>query len=138
MNQPRLSSCAIVFVTPDIEKTLAYYHDMLGFRVVEHFEQPEKFAALYRDAVEILLVQARHGIVTPNRTAYGAGYDAYLVPESLEAVQAFYREIQSRGAEIIQPPALTPYGSLEFVFSDPDGRQIGVGLIQDRHVFFGK
>jgi catechol 2,3-dioxygenase-like lactoylglutathione lyase family enzyme len=136
MHASKLSSCAIVFVTPDVERAARYYRDMLGFRLVEHFDRPEKFAALYRDAVEIVLVQSRHGTVQPNRRAYGAGYDAYLVPESLEAVDAFHRELVSKGAEIIQPPTLTTYGSREFVFADCDGRLIGVGLIRDKAVFF--
>jgi catechol 2,3-dioxygenase-like lactoylglutathione lyase family enzyme len=136
MNPPTLGSCAIVFVTPEIEKAARYYRDVLGFRLVEHYDRPEKFAALYRDAVEILLVQSQHGAVQSNRAADGAGYDAYLVPESLAAVQAFHDEIKSRGAQIVQPPALTGYGSLEFVFEDCDGRLIGVGLIRDKELFF--
>jgi catechol 2,3-dioxygenase-like lactoylglutathione lyase family enzyme len=136
MNPSKLSSCAIVFVTPDIEKATRYYREVLGFRAVEHYDRPEKFAALYRDAVEIVLVQSQYGIIQPNRAAYGAGYDAYLVPESLEAVDAFYHEIESKGAKIVQPPVVTSYGSREFVFADGDGRLIGVGLIRDKDVFF--
>ncbi len=137
MNPPKLSSCVIVFVTPDIEKATGYYRDILGFRAVEHHEQVEKFTALYRDTVEIVLVQSQYGAVKPNRENFGAGYDAYLVPESLAAVDAFYLEIKARGARIIQPPALTSYGSREFVFADLDGHLIGVGLIKDESIFFG-
>jgi catechol 2,3-dioxygenase-like lactoylglutathione lyase family enzyme len=136
MNPSKLSSCAIVFVTPDIEKATRYYRDVLGFRAVEHYDRPEKFAALYWDAVEIVLVQSQYGIIQPNRANYGSGYAAYLVPESLEAVDAFYHEIESKGAKIVQPPAMTTYGSREFVFADSDGRLIGVGLIRDKDVFF--
>ncbi len=136
MPNAKLSSCAIVFVTPNIELTAQYYHDVLGFRVVEHYQRVEKFAALYRDAVEIVLVQAAYGTVQSNQTRYGAGYDAYLVPESIEAVRAFHDEIAARGALIVQPPVLTSYGSIEFVFEDCDGRRLGVGLIRDETVFF--
>jgi catechol 2,3-dioxygenase-like lactoylglutathione lyase family enzyme len=136
MNFSKLNSCAIVFVTPDLGNATRYYRDVLGFRAVEHGGRAEKFTALYRDAVEILLVQAQHGAIQSNHAAYGAGYDAYLVPESLAAVQAFHAEIKSKGAAIVQPPTLTSYGSLEFVFSDCDGRWIGVGLIRDTDIFF--
>ena len=136
MPASKLSSSAIVFVTPDLGNATRYYRDVLGFRAVEHTGRAEKFTALYRDAVEIILVQARHGAFRSNQVAYGAGYDAYLVPESLAAVQSFHDEIKSKGAAILQPPALTSYGSLEFVFSDCDGRLIGVGLIRDTDVFF--
>ena len=59
------------------------------------------------------------------------------MPESIEAVRAFHDEIAARGATIVQPPVLTSYGSIEFVFEDNDGRRIGVGLIRDEEVFFG-
>ncbi len=137
MNHPKLSSSAIVLVTPGIENTASYYRDVLGFRVVEHYAQPEKFAALYRDAVEIVLVQSKFGTVRSNRAQYGAGYDAYLVPESPAAVDNFYEEIKAKGARIAQPPAKTTYGSREFVLEDIDGRLIGVGCIEDETVFFG-
>lgn len=127
----------MVLVTPRIENTAGYYRDVLGFRVVEHYAQPEKFAALYRDAVEIVLVQSQFGTVRSNRAQYGAGYDAYLVPESPAAVDTFYAEIKARGAKIAQPPARTSYGSREFVLEDVDGRLIGVGCIEDEATFFG-
>jgi catechol 2,3-dioxygenase-like lactoylglutathione lyase family enzyme len=136
MSHAKLDTCAIVFVTAHIEQTAQYYHDVLGFRVVEHYQHAEKFAALYRDAVEIVLVQAAFGTVQSNQVRYGAGYDAYLVPDSIDAVRAFHDEIAARGATIVRPPTLTSYGSIEFVFEDCDGRHIGVGLIRDEEVFF--
>jgi catechol 2,3-dioxygenase-like lactoylglutathione lyase family enzyme len=138
MVNSKLSSCAIVFVTADIEKTAGYYRDILGFRVVERYDRQEKFAALYRDSVEIILVQLQFGTVRSNRVNYGAGYDAYLVPENPAAVEAFYSEIYARGAKIIQAPAMTSYGSLEFVFEDMDSRLIGVGCIRNEATFFGE
>lgn len=138
MINSKLSGCAIVFVTADIRKTASYYRDILGFRVVEHYNRQEKFAALYCDSVEIVLIQSQFGTVQSNRINYGAGYDAYLVPENPAAVETFYSEIRARGAKITQAPAITSYGSMEFVFEDIDGRLIGVGCIRDDETFFGK
>ena len=138
MNNAKLNSCAIVFVTTDLGKTSNYYRDVLGFRVVEHHGRKEKFAALYRDSVEIILVQAQFGSIQSNREKYGAGFDAYLVPESPEAVEAFYEEIRARGAKITQQPGITTYGSLEFVLEDIEGRLIGVGCIKNEATFYGE
>lgn len=137
MLEPTLNNCVIVFVTPDIQAATHYYREVLGFRIVEHYERDEKFAAMYRDGVEIVMVQARFGAVRSNLAAFGAGFDAYLVPVSLEAVERFHEEIQANGARILQPPVITSYGSLEFIFEDLDGRRIGVGLIKQEDVFFG-
>jgi catechol 2,3-dioxygenase-like lactoylglutathione lyase family enzyme len=133
----RLTGAASILITADLPRTAAWYRDMLGFRVVENSGGEEKFAALYRDAVEIILVQSRHGAVRSNRKQYGVGYDAYLVPENPAAVEAMHADLLARGADILQPPAVTSYGSLEFVLRDIDDRLIGVGCIRDGPAFFG-
>jgi hypothetical protein len=127
----------IVFVAPDVQRTAGYYRDMLDFRVVEHFDKEEKFAALYRDEIEIVVVQAQFGYVTSNRERYGAGYDAYIDPEDLEAVDALYWEWKEKGVTMVNPPVFTPYGCYEFVFEDIDGRRIGIGRIKHNQLFSG-
>jgi catechol 2,3-dioxygenase-like lactoylglutathione lyase family enzyme len=69
----RLLNVAAVFVVPDLARTSAFYCDRLGFRVVARPDAPEPFASLYRDTVEIILVQGVRGRVGPNRRRYGAG-----------------------------------------------------------------
>ena len=138
MNPTKLTSSAIVFVCPDVEKTALFYRDQVGFRMVAHFDLAEKFAALYRGGIEIIAVQAKFGSIQSNRERYGAGYDAYLVPENADVVFDFYHELVAARVEIDQEPFRTSYGSNEFSFRDCDGRIIGVGCIQDKEVFFGK
>ena len=110
-NRVKLSNGAIVFVTPDVKEAAVYYRDVLGFRVVEHLDNAEPFATLYRDTVEIIIVQAKHGVVASNLERYGAGYDAYLDPERLEDVDRIFEELQQRGAIIVSPPGMTTYVS---------------------------
>ena len=130
MSDAKLVHCAAVFLTENVERTAQYYQDILGFRVVTHYDQSEKFAALYRDEVEIVVVQARFGPVLANRQRYGAGYDAYLDPETVEDVDSLYQEFRAKGAIILSPPALTPYGSYEFTLQDIDSHQIVIGRIK--------
>jgi catechol 2,3-dioxygenase-like lactoylglutathione lyase family enzyme len=135
MASMKLTGSAIILITPDIRQTATFYHDALGFRVVEHYDKAEKFAATYRDSVEILLVEAQHGEVESNRSRYGAGFDAYLVPDTLDGITEFYKEIVDKGIKIIQPLMYTPYGSMEFALEDIDGHIVGVGRIKDPEVF---
>ncbi len=138
MTKSRLVNCAAVLVTPDIRKAVDWYRAKLGFRVVENLDQAEPFAALYRDSIELILVQSKFGKMESNRARYGAGYDAYLAPDSPEGVDLFHSEIAARGVKIVQPPVLTSYGSRELVFEDVDGRLIGVGCIQNEAAFRGE
>jgi catechol 2,3-dioxygenase-like lactoylglutathione lyase family enzyme len=130
MAEYKLVNCAAVLVVPDVRKTADWYREKLGFRVVEKFDSPEPFAAIYRDSIELVLVQSKFGAVERNRIRYGAGYDAFLAPESPEGVDGVHAEFAGRGVRIVQAPAWTPYGVYEFVFEDADGRWIGVGCIR--------
>jgi uncharacterized glyoxalase superfamily protein PhnB len=134
----KLVNAVIVLVSAEAVKTATYYRDVLGFRVVGHFDKEESFAALYRDEVEIVVVQAKHGQVISNHERYGAGYDAYLDPETVAGVDDLYAELKEKGANIVSPPSLTLYGSYEFVVEDIDGRRIGIGRIKETGVFFGE
>ena len=134
----RLVNCAPVLVTQDIKKTLEYYTKYLGFAAEEHFDSPEQFAALYRDDTEIIIVQAKCGEVASNRRKYGAGYDVYLVPDTIKGVDTIFEELKGKGVKIDTPPSLKPYGSYEFSIEDIDGRIIGFGQIQQKEKFFRK
>jgi len=136
LRKARLNSAAAVFITPDVRRTAEYYRDVLGFRVVEHYDAEEAFAAIYRDSIEILLVQARRGEFAPNRVRYGAGFDIYLAPGTLQGVDALHAEWKAKGARIQHEPAMTSYGTYEFVVEDADGRLIGIGQIRDPETFF--
>jgi catechol 2,3-dioxygenase-like lactoylglutathione lyase family enzyme len=132
----RLDNAAAVFVTPDVRRAASYYRDVFGFTVVEHYDADEAFAAIYRDDVEIILVQSRFGEFQPNAARYGAGFDIYLDPDSVEGVELLHAELMAKGARIVREPAMTSYGSYEFVVEDLDGRLIGIGRIRDEETFF--
>jgi catechol 2,3-dioxygenase-like lactoylglutathione lyase family enzyme len=136
MNRARLANVAPVLPTPDVRRAAAYYRDILGFKVVEHYDADEAFATLYRDSVELILVQTRHGDVQSNTARYGAGFDVYIDPETVGAVDSMYEELKASGAKTLGEPAMTAYGSYEFVVEDVDGRLIGIGRVRDRGTFF--
>jgi uncharacterized glyoxalase superfamily protein PhnB len=136
LDRTRLDNAAAVFITPDVRRTAVYYREVFGFTVVEHYDAEEAFAAIYRDSVEILLVQSRHGEVQANKVRYGAGFDIYIDPDTVEGVDSIFEELKAKGARIVREPAMTGYGSYEFVVEDVDGRLIGIGRIRDRQSFF--
>ncbi len=82
----KLVNVCPVFACPDLRQTVEFYSEKLGFRSARHYDKIENFAAIYRDEIEIILVQARQGEVVSNRQRYGAGYDAYIDPAALEGV----------------------------------------------------
>jgi predicted lactoylglutathione lyase len=132
----RFVNLAAVLISSDVVKTVEYYRDIMGFKIVEHFGGKEKFATLYRDEIEIIIVQSKYGKVQSNRQKYGAGYDVYIDPDTVESVDLIYTELKDKGAKIISTPQITEYGSYEFVMEDIDGRLIGIGRIKNNNQFF--
>ena len=61
MKRARLDNIAPILVSSDVRRTAECYRDVLGFELVEHYDNPEPFATLYRDTVEIVVVQAVRG-----------------------------------------------------------------------------
>ena len=125
-----------VFITNDIRKTVQFYTEKLGFKSAKHYDKVENFATLYRDEIEFVIVQARHGEVSSNAQRYGAGFDAYIDTATPEGIEEIYEEYKAQGVKILAAPHQTDYGSYEFVFEDIDGRQIGVGRIFDPDTYF--
>lgn len=122
------SSC--IFPVPDIKKTEKYYVDYLGFSAKEYLNHNEPHICLYRDKVEIILLQANsrnssNGKVFPNRVLYGYGYDAYIYTDEQEKLES---EFLSKNVNIVRPLSLTDYKNRELVIEDIDGRWLAFGL----------
>jgi catechol 2,3-dioxygenase-like lactoylglutathione lyase family enzyme len=135
-NRAKLANICPVFLTDDVVRTTDYYVNKLGFKYAKNFDKKDNFAAVYRDFIEIIIVQKKTGKIESNKEKYGNGYDAYIDTDTLEGITEIYEEFKQNEVIIIKEPYMTEYGSLEFVFEDIDGRNIGVGLISDKNLFF--
>jgi catechol 2,3-dioxygenase-like lactoylglutathione lyase family enzyme len=125
-----------VFVSQDFKRTVKFYTDKLGFKSAKHYDKVENFATLYRDEIEFIVVQAKQGEIESNTQRYGAGYDAYITTATPEGIEPIYEEFKAQGVKILSKPHKTAYGSYEFVIEDVDGRQIGIGRIFDKAIYF--
>jgi catechol 2,3-dioxygenase-like lactoylglutathione lyase family enzyme len=126
-----------VFISPDIEKTVVFYTEKLGFKSAKHYDKAENFATLYRDKIEFVIIQAKPGEITPSNQRNDPGNDdAYIVTATPEGVDPLYEEFKAQGVKILAEPHVTDYGSYEFAIEDIDGRRIGIGRIFDKTVYF--
>ena len=122
----QVSGLSCVFPVPDIEKTAAFY-ESLGFRVVMYLDSSEKHACLYLGDEEIVLTESGGRAVSPNRTLYGYGYDAYLYAQDPSSL---YAEFSKKGVTLAKHLGTTDYGNLEFVVEDADSRWVAFGIKQ--------
>lgn len=136
MTNIKLTNVCPVLISEDIVKTVDFYVEKLGFRYAKHYDKIDNFASLYRDSIELVVVQSKFGKVESNTKRYGAGFDIYIDPDTIDGVDEIYKEFLSKGVKVIEEPGKTDYGSYEFVVEDIDGRLIGIGLISNQKTYF--
>ena len=98
---PRVTSLAPQFLVDDLEPSMAYYRDALGFGFGEPWGG---FYAIGRRDNEHLDASA-----------------------GVEGIDAFYAQCVANGARILKPLAATAWGTRDFYVEDPDGYIICFG-----------
>jgi catechol 2,3-dioxygenase-like lactoylglutathione lyase family enzyme len=96
----------------DVEATAKYYRDVLGF--IWDFGDKD-YAVVWRDNSTIHFVKGERN---------PAGVHLF---QWIRDVDAYYKEILERGADITAAPGDRPYGIREFNVRDPDGISIIFG-----------
>jgi catechol 2,3-dioxygenase-like lactoylglutathione lyase family enzyme len=135
-NEVKLINVCPVFISEDVQKTVDFYAEKLGFKFAAHYDKRDNFATIYRDSIEFVIVQLKFGQIQSNTKRYGAGYDAYIDTDTVGGVDIIYEEFVSKGVHIVSKPHKTDYGSYEFVIEDIDKRLIGIGLIYSNKTYF--
>ncbi len=95
----------------DVEASIAYYVDQLGFHKDWDWDDPVGFASVSRGEVTIFLCRD------------GQGGSGTWMSIWVEDVDALHDEYQRRGAIIRQAPKNFPWGCREMNVADPDGHR---------------
>ncbi len=116
---PRLTSAAPCFPVSDVDVTMRWYQQKLGFEGHPFPEtEPHAFCCLVRDQIEIML-QKIDGYQKPDLYVQrdGGVRDAYI---RTRGVKEFYESIKDR-VEILRRLQKEFYGDWEFEVKDPNG-----------------
>lgn len=111
------------FFTVDLQGTLAYYKDKLGFECVGTWLNPPVYAVVRRDEHPIHFRCAEPPTANPSKYSDEL-LDAYILIENADSL---YAEYSARGVEFTRGLADTPWNSREFVVKDCDGRLLAFG-----------
>jgi catechol 2,3-dioxygenase-like lactoylglutathione lyase family enzyme len=106
----------ILYVT-DIEKTIRFYCDVLGFRCVNHFQG---WASLQRDAAEVMLSLPNEHLPFEKSLFTGS---FYFHADDVDALWAQLRE----KTEVVYPIESFDYGMREFAIRDVNGYVLQFG-----------
>ncbi len=113
-----------VLLVSDVEQSVAYYRDLLGFTCNIHGDPPDFVTAKRDDAMILLALTDKPELIAPNWRTVENMWNVYIRVSDADAV---YAEIQERGAEIDYTIYDAPHGFREFGVQDPDGHDIAFG-----------
>jgi uncharacterized glyoxalase superfamily protein PhnB len=115
------------FPVTDVAAVGSHYESVFGFQCEYSAGDPPEFAVYSRSGCPVMLrrVSAQHSIL-PNE-AQGGTWDAFFWVTGVDALHVEFRE---KGADIVYPPTMQPYGMREFAVRDPAGYVLGFGESQ--------
>lgn len=118
----RLTALAPQFLVDDLERAIAFYRDVLGFR----FDAPWQgfYAVGERDGMQIHLKEAPKN---PSERAHRRDNEHLDAYGDIDGIDAFYAQCVAQGATILKPLAATAWGTKDFYLADPEGYIIGFG-----------
>ena len=124
MTRPRLTGVSPVLLVGDLDRSVGFYRDALGFEC-DVYGDPPDFAVATRDAAVILLALAANPErLVPHWQLRDNTWNAYIRVDDADAI---YAEVQARGAPIDYTIYNAPHGFREFGVQDPDGYDIAFG-----------
>ena len=105
------------FFVSDIEKSVRFYVDILGFDQPKLWGDPPMFAMPSKDGFIVMLNQDESKVPHPN--GRDKCWDAYFW---CDAVDEFYQSIAEKGVDIVHGPEIREdYGMKEVGIRDLDG-----------------
>jgi lactoylglutathione lyase len=118
-NSFRASALMASLTVRDLETSLAWYRDVLGFSVDRKHEREGKLMAVSLRAGEVrLLIGQDDGAKGLDRVK-GEGFSLQLTTSA--DISELARGIQERGGVLESEPVDTPWGVRMFRLRDPDG-----------------
>ena len=124
MASPEIRDARPVLLVRDIDATLRYYRDRLGFDTTA-FGDPPTFGSARRGGATVLFAlhdDARE--IVPNWRLRPQTWNVYI---EVSDVDALYDELRDREATIDYDPYDAPHGFREFGTQDPDGYDVAFG-----------
>jgi len=112
----RLTGIAPQFLVADLDRSIAYYRDKLGFEL--DFVYQSFYASVVRDGFAIHLKHGHRLAAEREFRKQSEHLDAYV---SVSGVRGLFHELETRGAQILQPLEEQPWACLDFCVEDPDG-----------------
>jgi lactoylglutathione lyase len=124
----RLRSITPVFTVKDLQRSLAFYRDGLGFFVSEKWEEGGQLQGVMLKAGGCHLGLSQDDFSKGRDRPKGVGFR--ISCETLQDVDLFAERLKAFGGTIIEGPG-ERWDSYSFTAEDPDGFKITIGKAKE-------
>ncbi|MFZ5826154.1 MAG: VOC family protein [Bacillota bacterium] len=125
----------------DVQKSLAYYRDVLGFEVKGEWTpegQPTSWGWVALGECQVMfnsLHSAYEGMYAKDihyqkqleLNRWGVGV-TFFFRDAVEDVEAYFKRVRDAGAVVLEAPATQPYGWYQFMIEDLDGYRLAFSV----------
>ena len=119
-NGPKVRELIPLIWVKDIEATVSFYRDRLGFQMAASWEEDGKlnWCRMERDGAALMFQKPHHGHI--NLDARPRGVILYFICDDAEAM---YTDLMARGLTP-KPPTTVSYGMRQVTVFDPNGYEV--------------
>lgn len=121
----KMSSASPSFTVNDLEKSLAWYRDVLGFVVEERWEQGGQLMGVSLLAGSVSFMIGQDDWKKGRNRKKGEGFRLFCT--TAQNVDVLAKKIVARGGKLDQEPRDQPWGTRDFALTDPDGFKLTIG-----------
>ena len=120
----RLRSAGPSFTVNDIQKSLAFYRDVLGFTVKDRWEQDGALHGVELVAGRVTFWLGQDDWKKGRDRVKGQGFRMYC--GTTQDIDTLARRIEAGGGTLVEKPTDRPWGGRDFAVVDPDGFKITI------------
>lgn len=110
----KLISYSSILAVSDLERSINFYVNKLGFTLVSFFGNPRYTAEVKRDEAESITLLCIKSAIVSNNSIATLGFRC-------EGIDAIYEEFKNNEVKIIEEIGIKEYKMREFRLLDPDG-----------------
>jgi lactoylglutathione lyase len=112
----------------DLQKSLAWYHDVVGFSVDQKYEREGKLRAVALKAGDVRIVIGQDDGAKGWDRVKGQGFSLQITTD--QDVDEIAKRIKELGGTLESEPADMPWGARIFRLQDPDGFKLTISSAQ--------
>ena len=115
----RLRAVTPMITATDLQASLAWYRDVLGFTLAEEYKNGDQLMGVRLMAGHVQVMLTQDDFAKGRDRKKGVGLRLFCT--TAQDIDQLAAAIQERGGQLAQEPKDQPWGARDFAVVDPDG-----------------